>query len=341
MPSFAECAPSVLQCPHGDGPLAPVDSTVWACPGAHRFAVVAGVLDCRGPLTGFDVEGDRELALELAGLGSISFEQLLRRYWDRQHDVAPELAERFVTGDVIGGRRAAAVADQIEALLGGSLAGGTNALEIGGGTGALGAELAGRCESVVITDISLAWLVLAVRRVRDLGLDNVQVVAATGDNLPFERGSIDLIVAADVIEHVPDAPAVVEHCVALLRPGGALWMSTPNRLSLTPEPHVRLWGVGLLPRPLGRAYVRRRRGVTYDDIVTLSLFALRRLVAGTGRTWIVTAPRITQPVRATYRPLGRRMIDLYHLALRIPLARQLVLVTAPLFHVVVRRQSDG
>lgn len=314
---------------------------MWTCPGGHDVPVIGGVLDCRPPLSGFDVDSDRSLARELATLEDASFEELLRHYWKHQPDVPPHLVERFVTGDLIGSQRASAVADQIESSLGDPLSPDSHALEIGGGTGALGAELATRCSSVVITDISLAWLVLARKRVRDMGLGNVTVIAATGDDLPIEPGSVDLIVAADVIEHVPGAAAVINHCYSALRASGALWLSTPNRFSLTPEPHVRLWGVGLLPRRLGRAYVRRVRRLDYDDIETLSLFTLRRLAAATGGSWDVTAPKITTPVRATYRPLARLLIDGYHVSRRVPLLHGIVLVAAPLFHVVIRRPIHG
>ena len=330
-----------IRCRRCGGVLTDTGQDMWSCPDGHDVPVVGGVLDCRPPLTGFDIDSDRSLAGELAGLEDATLEELLRHYWRHQPDVPSQLVERFVTGDLIGSQRASAVADQIETALGGPLPPHSHALEVGGGTGALGAELATRCSSVVITDISLAWLVLARKRVRDLGLGNVTMVAATGDDLPIEPGSVDLIVAADVIEHVPNAASVINHCYSVLRASGALWLSTPNRLSLTPEPHVRLWGVGLLPRRLGRAYVRRIRGVNYDDIDTLSLFTLRRLAAATGGTWSVKAPEITPPVRATYRPLARLLIDAYHVSRRVPVVRSVVLLAAPLFHVVIRKPAHG
>lgn len=331
--------PISLRCRSCGGDLTPAGDDAWACPDGHRVPVIAGIVDCRPPLAGFDTDLDRHLASELAALTAVSFEELLRHYWESRPDVRPELVERFVTGDLIAADRAAAVADQIEALLEGGLPSGAQALEIGGGTGALGVALADRCASVVITDISLAWLVLARRRVVDLGLDNVTIVAAPGDHLPIEPRTLDLIVAADVIEHVPSPGDVIKHCYTALRPRGALWVSTPNRFSLTPEPHVRLFGVGWLPRRWGRAYVRRFRGVRYDDIETLSLFGLRRLLSSTGGTWDVTAPEITSPVRATYGSVARRLIDLYHFLRRVPVVRRLVLVTTPLFHAVVVRPA--
>jgi 2-polyprenyl-3-methyl-5-hydroxy-6-metoxy-1,4-benzoquinol methylase len=333
----------VLLCPTCHEHLAPANGPEWACTEGHIVPMVAGILDFRPTSMMFDVAADQRLAEELSTLDSASFEQLLRHYWESQPGIQSKDVNRFVTGDLIGGHRAAEVADQIEQLLEAPLPTDCLAVEIGGGTGALGAELGRRCSWVIITDISLAWLVLARRRVQDMGLENVLVVAATGESLPTEKESVDLIVAADVIEHVPNRDEVINNCYGSLRPGGALWLSTPNRFSLTPEPHVRLWGVGLLPRRLGQAYVERRRSVRYDDIETLFVFALRRLAAATGGSYTVTAPEIASPVRATYGPILRVLIDTYHLARRLPVLRQVVLVITPLFHAVItrRRADDG
>ncbi len=278
-------ASSSLRCRRCRKRVTPTNGSNWACSEGHEIPVVAGILDFRSSSHDFDVATDRQLAEELSALDAESFEGLLRGYWDRQPGISSRDADRFVTGDLIAGERAAEVADQIELLLDAPLSKDALAVEVGGGTGALGAELARRCSSVIVTDISLAWLVLARRRLRDMGLDNVMVIAATGDDLPVDTSSMDLIVAADVIEHVPDREAMVSHCYAALRPGGALWMSTPNRFSLTPEPHVRLWGVGLLPRRLGRAYVERRRNVRrHRDglavLVTTARRSHRRFVEG-------------------------------------------------------------
>lgn len=334
----SETALPVLLCPECHEHLPPMGGPEWACAAGHVVPMVADIFDFRPTSITFDVTADRRLAEELAMLQPASFEQLLRHYWESQPGVQGRDVDRFVTGDLIGGNRAVEVADQIERSLEAPLPTDCLSVEIGGGTGALGAELGRRCSSVIITDISVAWLVLARRRVQDLGLDNVLVLASTGESLPIEERSVDLIVAADVIEHVPNRNEVVNNCYRALRPGGALWFSTPNRFSLTPEPHVRLWGVGLLPRRLGRAYVERRRGVRYDDIETLSVVALRRLVAATGGTWKVTAPEIASPVRATYGPIQRVLIDAYHLARRLPVLRHVILGITPLFHAVVTRR---
>jgi len=327
-----------LVCPTCRGPLAGAQgASELRCELDHRVEVVAGIVDCRGELDGFDVEADRRRALALDGARDAGFEDLLRQYWSSMPEVPQHLVERFVRGDLIAADRAAEVARQIESETALHPDATTTVLEVGCGTAALGAAFAARAGSVVVTDVSLAWLVLARRRLEARGLGHVTVVAAAGDRLPFPPGTFDLVVAADVVEHVPDADAMVRSCYAALRPGGHLWLSTPNRLSLTPEPHVRLWGVGLLPRRLGVRFVRWRRGVDYGDVRTLSAFGLRRSLRRTGGTVHLEAPPIAEAVRATYGPVGARTIDAYHVARRLPLSRQALLAVSPLFHATVHK----
>jgi SAM-dependent methyltransferase len=43
-----------------------------------------------------------------------------------------------------------------------------------------------------------------------------------------ERGRYELVVAGEVLEHVPDADSFLRGCAALLRPGGRLCLTVPN-----------------------------------------------------------------------------------------------------------------
>lgn len=65
----------------------------------------------------------------------------------------------------------------------------------------------------------------------------------TAQNLRFERGmvenhgeprSYDAVVFLQTIEHVPDPVAVLRHFRSLLAPGGTVYVSTPNLLTLAP-----------------------------------------------------------------------------------------------------------
>lgn len=46
--------------------------------------------------------------------------------------------------------------------------------------------------------------------------------------LPFASGSFDLVIAAQVIEHLVDTDGLVEEIHRVLRPGGRLLLTTPN-----------------------------------------------------------------------------------------------------------------
>ena len=67
------------------------------------------------------------------------------------------------------------------------------------------------------------------------------------------------VVGSDVIEHVHEQLEVMREAHRVLVSGGALFLATRNRWSLTPEPHVNLWGVGFLPKPWRALYVRLAR----------------------------------------------------------------------------------
>ena len=56
--------------------------------------------------------------------------------------------------------------------------------------------------------------------------------------LPLKTGSIDLVVSFETIEHVPDASALVSEIRRVLKPGGRLVLSTPNRAFGPPERHT-------------------------------------------------------------------------------------------------------
>jgi 2-polyprenyl-6-hydroxyphenyl methylase/3-demethylubiquinone-9 3-methyltransferase len=49
------------------------------------------------------------------------------------------------------------------------------------------------------------------------------------ERLPFADGTFDAVVAADVLEHVPDLPAAVGEIARVLAPGGSLAFDTINR----------------------------------------------------------------------------------------------------------------
>jgi 2-polyprenyl-3-methyl-5-hydroxy-6-metoxy-1,4-benzoquinol methylase len=104
-------------------------------------------------------------------------------------------------------------------------------------------------------------------------------------NLRFERALVDsfaepcdAVVFLQTIEHVQDADAILEHFKSMLEPGGALYVSTPNLLTLAPPGaeksdnpwHVREYRAGEF-RELCRAH--------FERVELIGLFHARRLRA--------------------------------------------------------------
>jgi SAM-dependent methyltransferase len=56
--------------------------------------------------------------------------------------------------------------------------------------------------------------------------------------LPLRDAAADVVVSLQTVEHVWDQPRFVAECARVLRPGGLLVLSTPNRLTFPPgNPH--------------------------------------------------------------------------------------------------------
>src|SRR5919204_350741 len=107
-------------------------------------------------------------------------------------------------------------------------------LDVGCGHGLLLDEARRRGFDVVGLELSRA----AARHAREtLGLDVREE--------PVERfvdlDGFDVVVLADVLEHLDDPVAAVDRCAGLLRPGGALCVVTPDPSSLTARIAGRRW----------------------------------------------------------------------------------------------------
>jgi len=59
---------------------------------------------------------------------------------------------------------------------------------------------------------------------------NIKYFEITAEELNLkESGSFDIVTCLEVLEHVPDPKSLVATCIDLLKPGGALFLSTINK----------------------------------------------------------------------------------------------------------------
>jgi SAM-dependent methyltransferase len=107
------------------------------------------------------------------------------------------------------------------------LARGKRALDAGCGAGYGSAELARAAQSVVGIDNAADAIEFASANYR---APNLTFEQASCDALPYADGSFDLIVAFEVIEHLPDWRRFLQEARRTLAPNGQFIVSTPNKL---------------------------------------------------------------------------------------------------------------
>ncbi len=295
------------------------------------YPVVLGIPDFRvAPPAHFNAAADLETARLLAEEEhELDFEGLLHLYYKLRPEVSGELHAAHLAHLAGESDQAQAALDLIEERR--PFEPGDAVLEVGCGFGQYLAAAGERVEHVAGVDLALPFLILTRKRLGGRGL----LAAAEAERLPFREASFAAVLAADVIEHLADQGQALAEMGRVLKPGGPLFLSTPNRFSLTAEPHVGLWGVGFLPRRCANAYVRRRRGLFYDDVRLLSSFGLRRALGaafpGPARLML---PGVSARQLEHYPPVKRRLARLYLSLRRWPLLRGFFYVFGPFFHVV-------
>ncbi len=111
-------------------------------------------------------------------------------------------------------------------LVGEAVAGAERVLEVGAGTGLVTPVLARAAKEVIATDYAAAMVQMLDSKVRGLSLANVRCQQADLYALPFEPGSFDAVVAANVLHLVPDLPGAVAALRRVLKPDGRLVVPT-------------------------------------------------------------------------------------------------------------------
>jgi SAM-dependent methyltransferase len=137
-------------------------------------------------------------------------------------------------------------------------------LDLGCGYGDTAIHLARTCRSVVGTEPADELFRVAEEKRLASSVPNLAFRKEGVDQLN-EREGYDLIVLDNVYEHLPDQGGALTAIVRALRPGGVLYLLTPNKLWPV-EAHYRLPFLSYLPLRVANGYLRLTgRGDDYQD----------------------------------------------------------------------------
>jgi 2-polyprenyl-6-hydroxyphenyl methylase / 3-demethylubiquinone-9 3-methyltransferase len=103
-----------------------------------------------------------------------------------------------------------------------------NVLEVGCGGGILSEEIAKMGFITTGIDPSERSLNNAIKHAIDNNL-KINYVKGTGEKLPFQNSSFDVVLCCDVLEHVHDLPKVISEISRVLNKGGIFIYDTFNR----------------------------------------------------------------------------------------------------------------
>jgi ubiquinone/menaquinone biosynthesis C-methylase UbiE len=114
--------------------------------------------------------------------------------------------------------------------------GGKDVLDIASGEGYGAALLASIAKSVTGVDIDPA----SVEHARHVYYSpKLNFVAGNCDSVPLPDASFDVVTSFETIEHHDKHEEMLDEIKRLLRPGGTLIMSSPNRLTYSDEPSYK------------------------------------------------------------------------------------------------------
>jgi SAM-dependent methyltransferase len=126
-------------------------------------------------------------------------------------------------------------------------------LDLGCSSGMNALAFAKRCPAAHVWGIEPESQALEVAQAMavSVGVTNLTVCRAYGEELPFRDHTFDLINCFTVIEHVQDVEVAISQMARVLAPGGVIYLEAPNYM-WPREPHLEIWTAPLL----GKRFIR-------------------------------------------------------------------------------------
>ncbi len=146
-------------------------------------------------------------------------------------------------------------------------------LDVGASTGIIDNELSRHFKKVVGIDIDEKAIKYAKNTFKNKGLS-----FKTDDamKLSFKNNSFDIVICAQVYEHVPDDQKLIDEIFRVIKPNGACYFAALNKYWPL-EPHYNLLFLSWLPKNLGNYYVKMLGKATRYHETLRSYWDLKKL----------------------------------------------------------------
>ena len=302
------------------------------CQGCQRrFPVICGIPDLRifpDPYISF--EGDRTKARMLfSRFRDLDFAGLVSLYYD----VTPETPHKDVVLNTArlthAVARSAATLEALSVSFGDLR--GESLLDVGCGTAPLLAAAGPFFPQRLGIDVAMRWLVLARRRLLELGLD-IPLVAACGEAMPFRDATFAAVAMDSFLEIAQDPAAALREAHRVLQPAARLVVVTPNRFSIGPDPHIGVPAGGFLPQFAVDAIAKQRMArPPLRHLLSFGSLARGLRQAGFSQTR-VEIPAVSAAQISLLGPMGQRAAWAYNALRRVPVARQALFAVGPMLH---------
>jgi SAM-dependent methyltransferase len=145
---------------------------------------------------------------------------------------------------------------------------GGSVLDVGAGDGYLSGLVAPKCEKLAALEHDEAGVSIARQML--LAFGNVRVCRGSAYALPFTESQFDVVMMADVIEHLEHPEGAVEEMARVLKPEGTTYVSTPRKV---PD---RVWD---------HRHVKEYRPEEFEELLG-GAFAEVRLVFAWPKMWM-------------------------------------------------------
>ncbi|MEM2046783.1 MAG: class I SAM-dependent methyltransferase [Candidatus Jordarchaeales archaeon] len=144
-------------------------------------------------------------------------------------------------------------------------------LDVGCGAGGLAIAFMKKSSTTVAFDIDPKYLKVARAWGDEEGVE-LNLLMASGESMPFRNGAFDFVACSDIIEHLNDPFRMVSEVARVLKKGGIVYLTCPNRISpriIWKDNHYLLPFFTLLPRRFADVYVKNMKRGESNEVFFL------------------------------------------------------------------------